>query len=55
MKKINNWLYEPRFAMITMKTGACLESDPAQNQSGNNLSAHQCWVLIIKYSENMYI
>ena len=29
--------------MVTTKTGACLESDPARNQSGLNLSAHQWW------------
>ena len=40
--------------MVTTKTGTCLESDPAQNQSGFNLSAHQWWVMIIKYREDMY-
>ena len=41
--------------MVTTKTGTCLESDQAQNQSGFSLSAHQWWAMIIKYSEDMYV
>ena len=41
--------------MVTTKTGACLESDPTQNQSRFNLSAHKWWVIIIKNSEDMYV
>ena len=41
--------------MVTTKTGACLERDSAWNQFGFNLSAHQRCVMVIKYSEDMYV
>ena len=39
-KKFGKYLYKSGFAKVTTKTGACLESGPAWNQSGFNLSAH---------------
>ena len=45
---------KPRFAMVTTKTGACLESDPARNQSGFNLSAHQS-LMSYDYYPTVYI
>ena len=41
-KKFDSYLYKQEFAMVTTKTSACLENDPAWNQSGFNLSAHKC-------------
>ena len=41
--------------MVATKAGACLESDPARNQSGFDLLAHKWRVIIIKYSDDIHV
>ena len=53
--KIGNCLNKPGFATGTTKTGACLECDPAQNQSGFMVTCQHIKVMIIKYKGDMHV